>query len=137
MTFSEIAGRLLKGSGSSHPPSAQGPISEHPPSLERVSGCSLLASPGSDGGQVTGCGGMVGNNFGEPRGHSINASSWAKIRPLSDIRELTEPSLAEPIQRKPLPDKLSHSASRQDLSHMTSVASRRRPSVDTRNVENK
>ncbi len=37
---------------------------------------------------------MVSNHYGEPRGLS-NAASWAKTRPLSDIRELTEPSLVE------------------------------------------
>jgi hypothetical protein len=133
MTLSEFAGRLLKGSGHSHPPSGKGPPSESRPSLEGLSSPSIR-SPGSEYSQVTGCEGMIGHNFGEPRGHSINASSWAKIRPLSDIRELTEPSLADPAPRKPLTH--THSTSRQDLSRRPS-ASRRRPSIDTRIGENR
>jgi hypothetical protein len=134
MTLSEFAGRLLKGSGYSHPLPAKDPPSEARPSLEGVSSPSFLASPGSEHSQITSCGGMVGNNFGELRGHSINASSWAKIRPLSDIRELTEPSLADTGPRKPLTH--SHSASRPDLSRRPS-ATKRRPSIDTRNGENR
>lgn len=80
---------------------------------------------------------MVGSDFGEPKGHPVNPSSWSKIRPLSDIRELTEPSLAEPLPPKPLSERPSRSASRPDLSRKTSVASRRRPSIEIRNVENK
>jgi hypothetical protein len=137
MTFSEIAGRLLKGSGYSNPSPAKRPSSESCPSLERVTTTSFLASPRSDTSQVGGCGGMVSNDFGEPRGHSINASSWARIRPLSDIRELTEPSLADPLPRKPITEKYLPSASRPDLSRKPSVASKRRPSIDTRYGENK
>jgi hypothetical protein len=133
MTLSEFAGRLLKGSGHLHPPSGKGPPSESRPSLEGLSSPSIR-SPGSEYSQVTGCGGMIGHNFGEPRGHSINASSWAKIRPLSDIRELTEPSLADTAPRKPLTH--IHSTSRQDPSRRPS-ASRRRPSIDTRIGENR
>jgi hypothetical protein len=80
---------------------------------------------------------MISNDFGEPRGHPINATSWARIRPLSDIRELTEPSLADPLPRKPLTDKYPPSASRTDLSRRPSVTSKRRPSIDTRYGENK
>ncbi|KAH3932060.1 hypothetical protein HBI56_185980 [Parastagonospora nodorum] len=138
MTFSEIAGRLLKGSGYSHTPSSSKdqPL---PPGLsfDRESGASFLTSPGSDSSQVLGCGGMVGSNFGEPIGHSTNASSWARIRPLSDIRELTEPSLADTLLRKPVSEKLPRSTSRPDLSRKPSVASKRRPSVDHRNGENR
>ncbi|KAF2030600.1 hypothetical protein EK21DRAFT_111691 [Setomelanomma holmii] len=136
MTLSDIAGRLLKGSGHSQPPPGKGPPTESGP-VDRESGCSFLASPGPDNSQVTGCGGMVGSSFGEPRGHSINASSWAKIRPLSDIRELTEPSLADTIPRKLLSEGHAQSTSRPDLSRKPSVASKRRPSIDTRNGENK
>jgi hypothetical protein len=134
MTLSEFAGRLLKGSSNSHPSPTKDLPPETRPSLEGVSSPSFLASPGSEHGQVSSHGGMVGNNFGEPRAHSINASSWAKIRPLSDIRELTEPSLADTALRKPLP--LPHSTSRQELSRRPSAPSRR-PSVDTRNGENR
>jgi hypothetical protein len=132
MTLSELAGRLLKGPGYSHPPSGKG-LSKSRPSLEGLSNPSIR-SPGSDYSQVTGCGGMIGHTFGEPRGHSINASSWVKIRPLSDIRELTEPSLADTVPRKPLTQ--IWSTSRQDLSRKPS-ATRRRPSIDTRTGENR
>jgi hypothetical protein len=132
MTLSEFAGRLLKGSGYSHPPSGKGP-SEPRPSLEGLSNPSIR-SPGLDYSQVTGCGGMIAHTFGEPRGHSINASSWAKIRPLSDIRELTEPSLADTVPRKPLAH--ARSTSHQHLLRKPS-ATRRRPSVDTHTGENR
>lgn len=137
MTFSEIAGRLLKGSGYSHAPSGKDQPTGYRHSFERENGSSFLTSPGSDNSQVIGCGGMVGSNFGEPRGYSTNVSSWAKIRPLSDIRELTEPSLADTLLRKPPTDRQPRSASRPDLSRKPSVASKRRPSIDTRNGENK
>jgi hypothetical protein len=137
MTLSEIAGRLLKGSGHSQSQPSRGQSPEPYLSPERASDSSFLAIPGTGNSQVIGCGGMVSNNFGEPRGHSINASSWAKVRPLSDIRELTEPSLADTVARKANTEKLSHNASRPDLLRKPSVASRRRPSIDTRNVENR
>jgi hypothetical protein len=137
MTLSDIAGRLLKGSGHSQLQPSKGPSPEPCLSPERLRHSSFLAVPGTNNNQVIGCGGMVDNNFGEPRGHSINASSWAKIRPLSDIRELTEPSLADTVARKATIEKRSHNASRPDLSRKPSVASRRRPSIDTRNVENR
>jgi hypothetical protein len=137
MPFSEIAGRLLKGTGYSHTPLGKDQSAHLGPSFERDSGVSFLTSPGSEGSPVIGCGGMVGSNFGELRGHSINVSSWTKIRPLSDIRELTEPSLAEPLLRKPLPDKQSRSTSRPDLSRKPSVASKRRPSIENRCGENR
>jgi hypothetical protein len=138
MIFSEIAGRLLKGSGYSHTPSSSKDQPLPPgPSFDRESGASFLTSPGSDSSEVLGCGGMVGSNFGEPGGHSANVSSWARIRPLSDIRELTEPSLADTLLRKPLSEKPPRSTSRPDLSRKPSVASKRRPSADNRNGENR
>lgn len=137
MTLSEIAGRLLKGSGHSQPSPGKGSQSEYCPSFDRASGPSFLTSPESDGSQVIGCGGMIGSNFGEPRGQSISASSWAKIRPLSDIRELTEPSLADTIPRKLLSENLTRNTSRHELSRRPSASSRRHPSVDIRHGENK
>ncbi|KAF1938556.1 hypothetical protein EJ02DRAFT_383424 [Clathrospora elynae] len=134
MTFSEIAGRLLKGSGHSQPP-GKGQPSDSRPSPERASGSSFLTSPESDTSQNIGRGGMVGNNLGEPRGHSI-ASSWAKTRPLSDIREVTESSLADTLPRKVLSDNILRSTSRTDMSLKPSGTSRRRPSIDTRHGEN-
>ncbi|KAH7402282.1 hypothetical protein DE146DRAFT_780714 [Phaeosphaeria sp. MPI-PUGE-AT-0046c] len=136
MTFSEIAGRLLKGSGHLHAPDRDTSI-ENRPFLGNESALSFLASSRTDSGQTNSCGGMVANDFGEPKGQPGNPSSWAKIRPLSDIRELTEPSLAEPLSHKPLSDRPSRSASRPDLSRKPSVASRRRPSLETRNGENR
>ena len=136
MPFSEIAGRLLKGSGHSQPPPGKGQLSSSRISPERVKASPFLPSPESDSGQVIGCGGMLGNEICEPRGHSI-AASWAKIRPLSDIRELTEPSLADTIPRKLLSDNVQRSTSRTGLSKMPSVASRRCPSFGTRHGENK
>jgi hypothetical protein len=137
MTFSEIAGWLLKGSGYSHAPSGKDQPTESRQSFERESGSSFLTSLDSDSSQVIGCGGMVSSNFGEPRGHSVNVSSWAKIRPLSDICELTEPSLADTLHRRPPSDRQPRSASRPNVSRKPSVASKRRPSIDTRNGENK
>jgi hypothetical protein len=137
MPLSEIAGRLLKGSGHSQPPPNKGQSPEPCLSLERVSNSPFLASPDTDYSQAIECGGMVGNSFGEPKGHSINASSWAKIRPLSDIRELTEPSLADTVARKVHSNNHSQCASRPDLSRKPSVASKRRPSIDKRNVESR
>ena len=137
MTLSEIAGRLLKGPGYSQPPPhIKGPLSDSRRSLEKQNGSPLLASPESARSQSIGCGGIACNNFGEPRGQSI-VSSWAKTRPLSDIRELTEPSLADTIQRKLLSNNVQRNASRTELSRMPSVASRRGPSMDTRHDENK
>jgi hypothetical protein len=135
MTFSEIAGRLLKGSGHSQPP----PSKDHPPDLypspERVSGSSFLASPDSDSGRITCRGALADNYLSEPRGHSI-ASSWAKPRPLSDIREVTESSLADTLPRNILSNNFPRSASRTEMSLKPSGASRPRPSIDSRYGEN-
>ncbi|KAF1842897.1 uncharacterized protein K460DRAFT_290980 [Cucurbitaria berberidis CBS 394.84] len=136
MTFSEIAGRLLKGSGHSQPPPSKGQLPGFVLSPERASGSPVLSSPESDSSRVIGCGGMVNNTFCEPRGHSI-VSSWTKARPLSDIRELTEPSLADTAPRKLVSINNQRSTSRTELSRMPSAASRRRPSIDTRHGENK
>ncbi|KAJ4362032.1 hypothetical protein N0V83_010974 [Neocucurbitaria cava] len=136
MTFSEIAGRLLKGSGHSQLPPGKGQLSSSRASPEKGDAWPLLASPEADNNQVT-CGrGMVGNQICEPRGHS-HATSWTKIRPLSDIRELTEPSLADTIPRNLLSDNVQRSTSRADISNMPCVTSRRRPSTDIRYGENK
>lgn len=129
MTLSQLAGWLLKGPGHSQPPTYADRLSDPLSSQEHPNGSSFLTPLGPDGSRAPACGGMVGNTVGEPRGHSI-ASSWAKTRPLSDIRELTEPSLADTIARRPC-------ASRTDVSRKVSVASRRRPSIDTRHGENK
>ncbi len=123
MTFSEIAGRLLKGSGHSQPTPGIGLSCNSDPTQPDNSG-------------VVGCGGMVSNHYGEPRGLS-NAASWAKTRPLSDIRELTEPSLVETVPRIVDSENIPRSASRTDLARKPSVASKRRPSIDTRHGENK
>jgi hypothetical protein len=136
MTLSDIADRMLKGSGFLQPASVKGQPPEPCPSLERSSSSSnLQLSPGSEASQVVACGGMVSNTFGEPRGHSANAPLWAKTRPLSDIRELTEPSLAEAIpQRLHSESNLVRSSSRPSLSlsRKPSFASKHRPSIDSR-----
>ncbi|KAF2824997.1 hypothetical protein CC86DRAFT_395356 [Ophiobolus disseminans] len=137
MTFAEFAGRLLKGSGYTQPSPGKDAQSEPFPSFERASGSSFLTSPGSENSQVISCGGMGGSNLSDSRGQSINASSWARIRPLSDIRELTEPSLVDTIPRKLLSENHSRNASRQELSRKPSVISRRHPSIDYRNGENR
>jgi hypothetical protein len=128
---------MLKGSGFLQPVSAKGrPPPEPRPSLERPSSLSYLKlSSGSENNQVVGCGGMVSNTFGEPRGQSVNAPSWAKTRPLSDIRELTEPSLAEAMpQRLCSESNFVPSSSRPSLSlsRRPSFASKYRPSIDGR-----
>ncbi|KAF2476885.1 uncharacterized protein BDR25DRAFT_321448 [Lindgomyces ingoldianus] len=136
MTLSDIADRMLKGSGFSQPLPGKGPPPESRPSLERVSSASqYIASPRSESGQVFGCGGMVSSTFGEPRGLSAGVPSWAKTRPLSDIRELTEPSLVETIPQKLLSENsIARSTS---VSRKPSVVSRRRPSIDSRLGENR
>lgn len=79
---------------------------------------------------------MVSNQPSEHRAPSLHAHSWAKTRPLSDIRELTEPSLADTLPRRLLSDSnLPRNASRPDISRKASAASRHRPSTDTRHGE--
>ena len=135
MTFSEIAERLLKGSGHSHQPGKNQPFDSRP-SQERDSGSTFLSSPECDNSRVTVPGGMVVSNFGELRGHSI-ASSWAKNRPLSDIRELTEPSLVDTVLRQSQSGRIPRSTSRTEVSRKASTASRLRPSIDTHQGENR
>lgn len=133
MTFSEIAGRLLKGSGHSQPAPGKDQIPLHL-SPDRASLSSLHASPESNNSQILGREVVVGSHLGEPRGHSI-ASSWAKPRPLSDIREVTESSFADTLPRNIMAAALPRSTSRTDMSLKPSCASRRRPSNDTRHGE--
>ncbi|KAF2712895.1 hypothetical protein K504DRAFT_478886 [Pleomassaria siparia CBS 279.74] len=138
MTLSDIADRMLKGSGFLPPASAKGRPPEPRPSLEQASNPKTQrSSPGSKTSQVVECGGMVSNHLGESRGHSANAPSWAKTRPLSDIRELTEPSLAEALpQRLHSDTNLPRSTSRTSLARKQSSVSKPRPSIDSRVVEN-
>ncbi|KAH9873192.1 hypothetical protein J1614_005590 [Plenodomus biglobosus] len=136
MTLSQLAGWLLKGSGQSQPPTSNTKLSQVCSSQEKASGPSFFSPLESDESRTTGCEGMVGNTFSESRGHSI-ASTWAKTRPLSDIRELTEPSLADTIPRRPYYENKQRNTSRTDVSRKMSVASRQRPSIDTRRGENK
>jgi hypothetical protein len=125
---------MLKGSGHPQPPPGKGPPCEARFSPERASGSVHLNPSGSEGPD---CRGMVGGGTAESRGHSSNITSWPRTRPLSDIRELTEPSLADTIPRRLLSDKyLPRSASRNELTRKPSVASRR-PSLDTRLAENR
>lgn len=86
---------------------------------------------------------MVNNTLGDPRPQLTHAPSWStaaippwptKARPLSDIRELTEPSLVEVVPRKPLPENISRKTS---LQRNRSVASNHRPSIDSHLAENK
>ncbi|ORY14919.1 hypothetical protein BCR34DRAFT_478641 [Clohesyomyces aquaticus] len=135
MTLSDIADRMLKkGSGSLQPRPAKDPPPDSRPSLERTPSASIyITSPGSDSSQVFGCGGMVSTNFGEPRG--LSAGSWAKTRPLSDIRELTEPSLAETIPQRLLSE--NNAARSASVTRKPSVVSRHRPSIDSRLGENR
>ncbi|CAG5181294.1 uncharacterized protein ALTATR162_LOCUS9690 [Alternaria atra] len=136
MTFSEIAGRLLKGSGHSQPPPAKEQLLDPHPSPDQTSISSLLASPESDNGHITACEGMLGSHLGEQRGHSI-ASSWAKTRPLSDIREVTESSFADTLPQNALTNIFPRNTSRTEMSRKPSVATRRHPSNDNRHGENK
>ncbi|KAF1924522.1 uncharacterized protein M421DRAFT_72129 [Didymella exigua CBS 183.55] len=138
MKLAELAGRLLKGSGHSQAQPGDGSYSETRPSFERVSGSSFAASPELGVSGSASSEGMVNSAFGELRAPSLHAPSWAKARPLSDIRELTEPSLADTIPRRLLSDNnLPRSLSRPELSRKQSAASRRRPSTDTRYGENR
>ncbi|KAJ8112480.1 hypothetical protein OPT61_g5157 [Boeremia exigua] len=138
MTLAELAGRLLKGPGYSQPHPGAGLYSDTRPSLERVSGSSFVTPAETGGSRIAGSGGLISDAFGEPKVPSLHAPSWGKSRPLSDIRELTEPSLADTIPRKLLSDNnLSRNISRPKLSRKPSAASRRRPSTDTRHGENR
>ncbi|KAF1999804.1 hypothetical protein P154DRAFT_436319 [Amniculicola lignicola CBS 123094] len=137
LTLSDIADRMLKGSGFAQPPPGKGPP-EHRPLLARANSCSNITTsgpvPGHVIGHVIGCGGMVGSTFGEPRALST-VPSWAKTRPLSDIRELTEPSLAEIVPQKFFSE---HSIARSNsITRKPSVVSRHRPSIDSRHAENR
>lgn len=134
LSLFEVAGWVLKGPDHPEPPRAKGPPAGTSVSLERASGS--VHPPSSVTGAV-GCAGMVGSAHTESRAHSANVSSWARTRPLSDIREITEPSLAETIPRRLLSEKhLPRSASRTELTRKPSAASRR-PSLDSRLAENR
>lgn len=125
---------MLNRPGHSQAPLGKGPPSDARPSLENLSRFAHLAPSDAE---LISCGGMGGTTFGEPRAHSSNGASWAKTRPLSDIRELTEPSLADNVPKKLYSENsLPRSTSRAELSRISSVASRR-PSIDTRYAENR
>ena len=134
LSLSEVAGWMLKGSDHPEPPPGKGAPVDTFVSLERISGS---VHPPPSVSESIGCEGMVGNAHAESRGHSANISSWARTRPLSDIREITEPSLAETIPRRLLSEKqLPRSISRTELTRKPSAASRR-PSLDSRLAENR
>lgn len=139
MTLAELAGRLLKGSSHSQSRPGAGPYSLSQPSLERDYEPSSVPPGEAECKRFVLDGGMVSNSFGAPRAPSLHAPSWAKARPLSDIRELTEPSLAETIPRRLLSNSgnLPRNTSRPDISRKPSAASRCRPSIDTRYGENR
>jgi hypothetical protein len=133
MTLAELAGRLLKGSSHSQLRPGAGPYSLPRPSFERDHEQPYPPSGEVECSRFVLGGGMVSNSFGEHRAPSLHAPSWAKTRPLSDIRELTEPSLADTIPRRLLTDSgnIPRSTSRLDVSRKPSAASRCRPSIDT------
>lgn len=134
LALSELAGRVLKISGHPQPPPSKGPPSEVHLSQGRAASCLPSTPSGPEGFDSRG---MVGGGSGDFRGQLMNFTSWAKTRPLSDIHEITEPSLADTVPRRLLSGKqLPRSASRNDLTRKPSVASRR-PSLDTRFTENK
>ncbi|KAF2449784.1 hypothetical protein P171DRAFT_200045 [Karstenula rhodostoma CBS 690.94] len=134
LALSEFAGWVLKGSGHPQPPPGKGPPSEARLSLERATSSVHPTPSESEGFDSRG---MVSGGSGESRVHSSNITSWARTRPLSDIRELTEPSLADTIPSRLLSDRyLPRSASRNELTRKPSVASRR-PSLDARLAENR
>lgn len=138
MTLAGLAGRLLKGSGHSQSRIGAGPYPNTRPSLEGVSTSPFvtLHEPGSNHSMSVGD--LNSKTLGEPKASSVHASSWGKSRPLSDIRELTEPSLVDTIPRKLLSDSsLPRNTSRPEISRKPSAASRRRPSTDTRHGENR
>lgn len=134
MTLFGFAGRLLKGSGHSEPheDSSHEPLSP----LQDLSDSSLFLSPKADGHQISNRGGMGDANYGEPKVPS-KAPSWAKIRPLSDIREITEPSLVDTIPRKLLSDIFQRNTSRPELSRKPSFNSRHEPSIEIYRNENR
>jgi hypothetical protein len=129
-----IVGRLLKGPGHSQPLSDRDREPVPRCSVERVSDSSYVTTPGPDSDH----GGMGNNTLETSRGQSLTVPPWAKTRPLSDIRELTEPSLAETIPRRLLSENnLPRSSSRTEVSREPSAVSKRRPSVDTCHGENR
>ncbi|KAL6157919.1 hypothetical protein ACJBU6_03729 [Exserohilum turcicum] len=135
MALSVIAGRLLKGAGHSQPP----PSTHQIPSLHLTPHQTVLSFPVAplrdDASQILNSQGMLGSHIGEPRGHSV-ANSWANPRPLSDIREVTESSIADSLPRNLLASSLPRGTSRADMSPKPSAASKRRPSNDTQHGEN-
>lgn len=133
MTLTELAGRLLKGSGYTQSHSARS-LSLDQSFVERERERELVSSTGKENTRLSDTGGMT-CGFGEPRGQSICATSWARIRPLSDIRELTEPSLADTIPKKLLSDATFQPLPRPDLSRKQSATSKPRPIVDARVTE--
>ena len=134
MTLLEIAGRLLKGPGHSQPLYDARDCEPIPRcSVDKASTSLHIASPESDSDY----GDMVGNALEDPRSQSLHAPPWTKTRPLSDIRELTEPSLAETIPHRLLSENLPRSSSRNEVSRKPSAVSKRRPSTDTCHGENR
>ncbi|KAF2114417.1 hypothetical protein BDV96DRAFT_494880 [Lophiotrema nucula] len=123
--------RILKEPGLSQLPLGKPPSTDLRPLLERVNTSTYNISPNS---QVAGCGGMVNGTNSEPRGVSASVPSWARARPLSDIRELTEPSLVDTIPHKLLSEgALGRNSS---VTRKPSVVSRHRPSLESRLAEN-
>ncbi|KAF2264935.1 hypothetical protein CC78DRAFT_579891 [Lojkania enalia] len=132
-SLANIANLILKRLDFSQPPPRETLLTEpRPPPSVCISNNNSI--PKRDRAQVVDYGGMVGNNFGESKGVPAGAPTWAKTRPLSDIRELTEPSLVETIPRKLLSE---HTIVRDvSVSRKHSVVSRHRPSFESRLAEN-
>lgn len=135
--FSSIADRLLKRSESSQPAPGTGTPSSPKNALSRrASTATLRPVPETDRNEVIGGGGMVSNRLGGSPHLSANSSAWiTKSRPLSDIRELTEPSLADSGPRNHLQESLV--AERNSASRNPCRLSQQRSSTDNRLSENR
>ena len=124
---------MLQGPGFSQAPPGKGPPYNSYPGLlnSKVSLASLRSVSEDVRVQANGSGDASGWKHDEPRALLASTSAWTstKPRPLSDICELTEPSVADSGPRKLHQENIIPRKS--SVSRKPSVASRTRPSVDS------
>ncbi|KAF2199109.1 hypothetical protein GQ43DRAFT_473928 [Delitschia confertaspora ATCC 74209] len=128
-TLSNFAEQVLKRPGHAQALTDEDfPSGSYRPLIRKTSTSTLLETPQSELSQGVRCEGMVDSTFGEPR--SLPASTWdPRPRPLSDIRELTEPSLVEEIPQRVSSENSAPNTT--SVSRKQSVASRHRLSIDS------
>lgn len=134
--FDILPSSRRQASGFVQPPLSKGPPPASSSFSESANDPPRISQPPT----IPARGNMVNNTTGDPQ--LLNGSAWVtaglppwatKTRPLSDIRELTEPSLVEVAPRKLPPE---NTACKPSLSRNRSVASNRRPNVDSHLAEN-